>query len=487
MRDQGRRQFATVPQTVWPEQVSAVADARSTALRCGPPLHRGWRDSLSPPHRHQVRSRHRPRLESNRTRMVGMASSSSTWSIIGVAALAIAPLLGSSVAASDAVRLRDVDGGPEYYSQFSNSLPSDPNYFPLGVWLESVVTQADIVKDKDVGLNLYVALTANSNLALVRQNGMRVLAQQNEWNKPAAIRSLAVAGWLLFDEIDMLQGPNGGYRTMEGIVSSLPNDGRLRFNNYGKGVMFWETDEEASRFLNNYQQVASNDIYWFTDPFLNGWPEAHRLYPNQNRPGLTVDEKRRAYNYGITVDRMRALDAMDGSRIPIWNVVEVGWPFTESAAQGARTILPAELRAAVWHSIIAGARGIIYFNHSFGGPNPSHHCLRDPPYAAVRAAVKSTNQLITELAPVLNAPFADGFVTGGPAVRTMAKFHDNKYYVFAGSKENRPSNPTFSLSLFDRGTATVIGENRTIAISHGQFSDNFEDGNAIHIYRIDNH
>ena len=151
-----------------------------------------------------------------------------------------------------------------------------------------------------------------------------------------------------------------------------------------------------------------------------------------------------------------------------------------------RAILPAEVRAAVWHSIIAGARGIIYFNHSFGGPNPTQHCLREPAYAAVRAAVKSTNQLVTQLAPVLNAPFADGFVSADPSVRTMAKFHDNKYYVFAGSKENRASTPTLSLSGVDSGTATVIGENRTIPISNGRFSDSFADGNAIHIYRIDN-
>ena len=173
-------------------------------------------------------------------------------------------------------------------------------------------------------------------------------------------------------------------------------------------------------------------------------------------------------------------------RKPIWNFVEVGWPFSETAAQGARAIQPAEVRAAVWHSIIAGARGIIYFNHSFGGPNQSQHCLREPAYAAVRAAVKSTNQLVTQLAPVLNAPFADGFVSAGPSVRTMAKFHDNKYYVFAGSKENAASTPTFSLSGVDSGTATVIGENRTIPISNGRFSDSFADGNAIHIYRIDN-
>jgi hypothetical protein len=419
------------------------------------------------------------------TILVGIARSSSTRRlVIGVTALALAIVLRISVASSDVVQLRNVDGGLEYYSRFSNSLPSDPNYFPLGVWFESVVDR-NAHLDKDAGLNLYVVLTADSNLSLVQRNGMRAILQQGEWRtNQAAINSPAVAGWELFDEIDMQQGPGKGYATLKSILAQLPNDGRMRYNNLGKGVMFWETDAQAERFVNGFQYVVSADIYWFTDPNVSGSSEGGKLL-NGGRP-LTPTQTRRAANYGYTVDRMRALDAMDGQRKPIWNFVEVGWPFTETAAQGARAIQPAEVKAAVWHSIIAGARGIIYFNHSFGGPNQSQHCLREPAYAAVRASIKSTNQLVTQLAPVLNAQFADGFVSAGPSVRTMAKSHDNKYYVFAGSKENAASTPTFSLSGVDSGTATVIGEDRAIPISNGRFLDSFSDGNAIHIYRIDN-
>jgi hypothetical protein len=420
------------------------------------------------------------------TILVGRARSFSTRRlIIGVTALALAAIFRTSVASSDEAQLRDVDGGQGYYSQFSNSLPSDPNYFPLGVWFESVVSQADVDRDKDAGLNLYVALTANSNLSLVQRNGMRAILQQSEWHaNQTAINSPAVSGWELFDEIDMQQGPGLGYTTLNNILAQLPNDGRMRYNNYGKGVMFWETNGQAKRFVEDFQQVVSNDIYWFTDPNVSGTSEGGKLL-NDGHP-LTPTQTRRAANYGYTVDRMRALDAMDGQRRPIWNFVEVGWPSSETAAQGARSIQPAEVQAAVWHSIIAGTRGVIYFNHSFGGPNQSQHSLREPAYAAVRAAVKSTNRLVTQLAPVLNAPFADGFVSAGPSVRTMAKSHDNKYYVFAGSRENVASTPTFSLSGVDSGTATVIGENRTIPISSGRFSDSFPDGNAIHVYRIDN-
>ena len=133
------------------------------------------------------------------------------------------------------------------------------------------------------------------------------------------------------------------------------------------------------------------------------------------------------------------LDAMDGERQPIWNFVEVGWPFSETAAQGGRAIQPDEIKAAVWHSIIAGAQGIIYFNHSFGGPEPD--TARPARSGLCRGTRRghSTNALIEQLAPVLNSPFDDGFVTANPSVRAMAKFYDGEHYVFAGSTESPPA------------------------------------------------
>jgi hypothetical protein len=374
-------------------------------------------------------------------------------------------------------------------SQNTSVGSSRREYFPIGVWFESVTSQADVNMDKDVGLNLYVVLTANSDLSLVRSNGMQAILQQSVWkNNPAALSDPAVAGWELYDQIDMVQGPGQGYTTMQNIINSLPADGRLRYNNYGKGVMFWQTDEQAAKFVNAYQDVVSANAYWFTDPHISSGSEGGVLLNNGNP--LLAAQTRRAANYGYTVDRMRMLDGMTGGsapldRKPIWNVVEVGWPFSETAAQGGRTILPAEIKAAVWHSIIAGARGIIYFNHSIGGLNPTQHVLRDPVYATVRAVVKSTDALILQLAPVLNAPFADGFVTSTASIRAMAKYSDGKYYVFAGSKENVASSATFTLEGISNGIATVIDESRTIPISDGIFTDAFVDGNAVHIYRID--
>ena len=82
--------------------------------------------------------------------------------------------------------LQQVDGGRHYYERFPRSLPGDASYFPIGVWFESVLSQADVDADKQVGINVYVALTSNSDLRLIAQNGMHVIAQQDTIHENAA-------------------------------------------------------------------------------------------------------------------------------------------------------------------------------------------------------------------------------------------------------------------------------------------------------------
>src|SRR5262249_35483404 len=128
-----------------------------------------------------------------------------------------------------------------------------------------------------------------------------------------------------------------GYTTLGNILGQLPNDSRMRYNNFGKGVIFWETDDHAQRFVNSFQQVVSSDIYWFTDPNVSRGSEGGKLLNGGHR--LSPIQTRRAANYGYTIDRLRTLSK--GTK-PIWNVVEVGWPFTKTAEQGARAIQPSE-------------------------------------------------------------------------------------------------------------------------------------------------
>jgi hypothetical protein len=385
------------------------------------------------------------------------------------------------VAEGSPLQLSAPDGGRAYTAAWPGTLPSDPEFFPLGVWFESAVSAGDLEADRAAGLNTFVALTADSDLELVEDAGMHALLQYEEWVPQLPGESPpAVAGWVLYDEVDMVEGAGTGFDSLAAITAGLPRDGLLRYNNYGKGVAFWLGDDEAARFVNDYQDLVSVDTYWFTDPNICGPSEGGALL-NDGQP-LTADTCRLAANYGVTIDRVRELDRRDDRVVPVWAFVEVGHPFSE---EDAPTILPAQVRAAVWHSIIAGARGILYFNHSFGGECFSLHALREPCYADVREAVTATNAQITALAPVLNSWTVDGFVSVDGPARAMTKLQDDTFWVMAGATTPEGGSVTVTTSCLDDGTVVVDGEDRTLPLRDGRFTDTFADGDAVHVYRID--
>jgi hypothetical protein len=371
--------------------------------------------------------------------------------------------------------LQHVDGGPAHYGRFSNPLPTAASYFPVGAWLRPAHDQEHFGDYANFSMNVFVGVESpeTANEAMIRAHGMKAIVQADERTRFDNIGSES-AGWLLFDEIDMVQGPGAGFSTLENILAGLPQDGRFRYNNYGKGVLEWQNDADAARFINgrsgpnSFQQVVSTDFYWFTDPNERGDP----------RYGF-------GSSYGDDVGKVRRLDAMDGVRQAVWHFVELGWPWTESAAQGGRRILPAEIRSAVWHSIIAGARGIIYFDHSFGPGTPGSTILEEG-YEDNRIATSAVNAQIKVLTPVLNAPY----VTSGHSatdtmdgrVRYMVKWA-NGPYLFAGADRGGGS-ATVSIPCVGNTTAVVEGENRSLAVAGGSFTDQFADKNEIHIYRI---
>ena len=229
----------------------------------------------------------------------------------------------------------------------------------------------------------------------------------------------------------------------------------------------------------NAVDIPGDDVYWFTDPTVCSDTEGGSLLKKGR--SLSESECRRASNYGETIKRMRFLDGMDGVRHPIWTTVEVGHPFVENEAP---TITGPQIRAAVWHSFIAGARGIVYFNHNFGGTCNSQHALRDCG-AAVRSTVKAVNAQVQSLAGPLNSPSLTSGFTASSSVKAMAKWDGRHLYVFAGSAENVAATGSFSIPCVGDAKATVLGERRTLAVSGGSFTDSFGDGDAVHIYRID--
>jgi hypothetical protein len=365
------------------------------------------------------------------------------------------------------------DGGLGFYGGFSNPLPTAATWFPIAVWGSYAQEPANIAKDKAVGLNTYVWAADPSFIDEIRAAGMRVIQSVDRRTGVGT----ETAGWLLSDEIDMTVGPTACPARLDPLRALVAGDGRFVFDNYGKGVMFWQSDANAACFV-NFDHVNSNDIYWMTDSNVcTSSSEGPRFFGLTR--ALTQAECRRAANYGYVVDKMRRLDALDGARHPIWNFVEVGCPFDNNMC-----ISPAQARAAVWHSLIAGARGILYFNHSFSG-QITHHVLRDARYQAMIDTITAVNQQIVSIAPALNGPtLGQGFSATGGA-RATARWDGRNFYVLAGSKENTPSTAAFAIPCVGNATATVLGENRSLPVTGGSFTDSFADGNTIHIYRLD--
>jgi hypothetical protein len=399
-----------------------------------------------------------------------------------LAALASAALASTPRPAS-ALTLAPVDGGRSYYARFSDSLRPGRSYFPIGVWFEGVRSHADVAKDKAAGLNTYVVLTEDSNLRLVQSAHMRAILQSDSFAPHPAIN-----GWFLADEVDMTHGPSAGYDEMRRVNDATSHDGRVRYANYGKGVLFWESDAEAARFVNDFQNIVSADAYWFTDENICQGTEGGTLIAGG--VSLSPADCHRAANYGATVRRVRSLLNPPASK-PVWAYVELGHPFDDSSWP---TITPPEVRAAVWQSLIAGARGIVYFNHSFGGAHQTQHILRDGSvagsfYAPIRATVTAVNHQIKALAQVLNAPTVASGWSHGAGTTAMVKWVKRRkakglLYLFAGSAGSSVDG-RFSLRCVGDTSAEVVGEGRTVRVRNGSFRDHFADGNAIHIYRIE--
>jgi hypothetical protein len=424
------------------------------------------------------------------------------------------------------VTLREPDGGTNYFAQFSSNGPlDDPAYFPMWLWGQYDMTNANIGRDKSQNFNGYYGLVdpPSANLPGLAAAGMPVMPDADFFANSAAVNSPAVVGWRLGDEADTLMGPGWdqwdgtfnwnhciplntaggqcGYTVMRTVNERAPRDGRARIMNYTKGVAFYETNQQAATFVNGpagtsytmgqpggFQDITTMDLYWFTDGDLQDPSQGAEFYNASRR--LTFDESHRAYNYALTVDRLRALDALDGRRQPIFGQIEMGWWRNEAPSGGYSLISGPEMRAAFWQSVIAGARGIVYLPFSFAGApcGTQHHTQRDTSgcYTELQNTATQVNAQARDLALVLNSQFADGYATPSAGINAMAKRGpDGKFYVFAGNKDNSAKTGTFALAGGQGTTATVLGENRSVPISGGRFQDNFADGNAIHIYRID--
>lgn len=390
-------------------------------------------------------------------------------------------------------------GGANYYSKWSNSFPTDPNLFPLGIWAENFSddsgTRSKIDKYKDMGINMFVEIygSINTNLGnYLRDKSMYTIGggpyevamrttDEPDWR--GCQGSVGIAPELPSYALPcatlgsssgaadtgpitpaVLQRWSDGLRSRDttrpifGQFTHIPKSGMGTVVN-GTPVCqeYWTGAESTARAFANSADILSYDIYVLTGQWLPKHADCISVWSQ----GDYTKNLRRLSDY----------------KKPVWAFIETSYVTADNNYRPTA----ADVNSEVWHSIISGARGIEYFNHDFKSGTAA--VLLDSRFQDIAAQVKSTNALIKSLAPVINAPYANGFTTTTSPVTTMTKYHDNStFYVFAASRTKSNQTATFNVKA---GTSVeVVGENRTIPITNGTFTDNFANQTAVHIYKV---
>jgi hypothetical protein len=410
----------------------------------------------------------------------------------------------------------------------------------LGSWLEEPLDAAEVAYDHAAGENIYWNLagfgqTCNgapcvANYQVIRNGHMHVSAPG--FAADSGPESVAYEGT---DEADMQFGPGWdswnkaanscvpadgkcGYTIARWFYSGHPTslgapgypiDGTVKQQGYGKGVLFWETPQQAAEFL-KFSDILSADSYWMTDSSLglaslggcSFFPDDPMTCGNGAGRGLTKAQRQLPANYAYNVTKLAQLQAMNGTSKPIVVDVETGCPFTNNDS----CTTPDAMTAAAWQALIAGARGIIWFQHNFGGPcidfrtiidgsnaaGPKYNCAQTPGVTLhdMVTALTRFNSEVKHLNNVLLSPFADNYVRSGNDVSYMAKKSGGTFYIFAAA--GKPGMPppvnqwvTFSITSAKNCSVSVLNENRNISVTRGQFADIFRNANSVHIYRVD--
>jgi hypothetical protein len=367
-------------------------------------------------------------------------------------------------------------GGPSDYAQFPQAATSgwtDPSFFPIAVFLGKPEDAASLWS---IGVNTYMGAEHNgSTMASITGTGMNVIAQ-DEWTTAEVGSDPRAVGWFLSDECDMGLSDCGNDEATQlatqaryAATARARNDGRFLQANFGNGVLrtFWSKDTMRDQV--SLVDVTSVDKYAYTSPHVRSLMSASPSWPS----GKDVAS---SFAYGWLQNQMETFSSPAGSK-PNWVLVETAMPYLTEA--GATTISGDQIEGAVWNAIINGASGIAYFQHNNNGACGNYSLIACP---SARAAVTKTNAEIHSLASVLNTRSI--VWTFGAGLQTALKVRDGYAYVFAMTDGGSGSR-NLALPPGVRGqTVEVVGENRTIPVTDGKFTDTFASEDAHHVYRL---
>lgn len=368
------------------------------------------------------------------------------------------------------------------YAGWSRGIPTDPTFFPIAVWLQGSWHATELA---NLGINIYVGNNAGTDslaandLAILKGLGMYAIIGQDSVGLANINDPTIVGWWMTPDEPDNAQ-PNGS-----GGYGPPVNPSTLvtQYNSYkaadptrpiwlglGQGVAYDNYEGRGSNPPAESGYVPASDIITFD------------IYPYNNCGGNA--------NAKVTCGQFW-LNAFGVDRLHQWsNRNQAVWTDFETTVIGANTTAgptPTQTASEVWLSLIHSANGLTYFIDSW---NPSFR--EDAIFAnsTMVAAIAALNQQIKSLAPELNSGSLPNLVTvtssnASAPVDTMVKANGASIYVFSAISRAGTATASYTINgMTGNGVANVVGENRTVNVAAGMFSDSFA-ANGVHIYRID--
>jgi hypothetical protein len=448
------------------------------------------------------------------------------------------------------VTLSPIDGGPNYYggngfTYAHNAGWDSPGFFPSGPFYCTMASQFDANIFLDVGWNFCDRTQGDVNLPLMTPNHLWAVVADNGGPETTPLGPETV-GLLAADEPACWTGCGQGGNMPFDALSTAPNsqqDGRFwethtTWNQYVYGPPSATPGGTMQAYLTDLVTTPNgtqrhidqneSDMYWFNNAYeaqngsLYTTPYQGGLIYNLTGAGsppngeMSPGQMRCGCRYGDQIDWDRGFQT---ASLPIMAIIEDG---NSTADSRSVYITPPEMNWAAWSSIIHGARGISWFDHTFFGPGISNHDLQDtgPASSTYRTVqpgqtisiynqMKASDGLISQMAPEINSPVANGYVTtnlpvqipcastscifganGAPVgIETRATSQGNgQFTIFADLRaaEGSASNISATFKTTDgyTGPVTVVGENRTVQATGGTFADTFATTDTVHIYRI---
>jgi hypothetical protein len=368
------------------------------------------------------------------------------------------------------------------YAGWSRGIPTDPSFFPIAVWLQGSWHATEL---HNLGINIYVGnnggtdALAASDLATLHGLGMYAIIGQDSTGL-ASINDTTVVGWWMDpDEPDNAQpASSGGYgppvspSTLVSRYASYKamDSTRPIYLGLGQGVAFTNYEGRGSNPPAESGYVPASDIIDFD------------IYPYNNCGGDA--------NAQMTCAQFW-LNATGIDRLHSWATRgQAAWTDIETTIIGAGTTTgptPKQTKSETWLSLIHHANGIAYFIDTWQPSFREDGIFAD---SAMVTAVTALNQQITSLAPELNSADIPNLVTvtssnSAAPIDTMVKAHGTSIYVFSAIARTGTASGSFTIAgVTGSGTATVIGESRTVNVTAGAFTDAFA-ASDVHLYKID--